>query len=68
MQRPTTNTISPGPLCDKEEQIAFVYIPLMTKTEVSHNSGIPASEDNPASSVQADGSGNKSPAQAGCKP
>ena len=38
----------------------FVYVPLITGTEVSHNSGIPASKDNPASSVQANGSGNMS--------
>ena len=40
----------------------------MTGTEVSHNSRIPASEDNPASSVQADGNGNMAPALTGCKP
>ena len=28
-----------------------LYVPLMTGTEVSHNSGIPVSEDNPASGV-----------------
>ena len=37
-----------------------VYIPLMIGTEVSHNSGIPASEDKPALGVQADGNGNMS--------
>ena len=45
-----------------------VYVPLMTRTKVSHNFGILASKDYPASGVQADGSGNMSPAQAGCKP
>ena len=45
-----------------------MYVPLMIGTEVSYNSRIPTSKDNPASSVQVDGSGNMSPAQAGCKP
>ena len=40
----------------------FVYVPLMTGTEVFHNSRIPTSKDNPASSVQDDGNGNMSPA------
>ena len=35
-----------------------MYVPLMTGTEVSHNFGIPTSEDNPASCVQVDGNGN----------
>ena len=46
----------------------FIYVPLMIGNEVSHNSGIPASEDNPASGVQADGNGNMAPALASCKP
>ena len=45
-----------------------VYFPLMNGTEVSHNSRIPALEDNPKSSVQANGNGNVAPALAGCKP
>ena len=45
-----------------------VYILLMTGTEVSHNSRIPASKGNPASSVQADGNGSMSLALASCKP
>ena len=45
-----------------------LYVPLITGTEVSHNSGIPVSEDNHASGVQADGNGNMAPALAGCKP
>ena len=44
----------------KGEQTASAYVPLMTGTEVSPNCGIPASEDNLASSVQADGNGNMS--------
>ena len=46
----------------------FVYVPQMTGTEVSHNSRIPASEDNLASSVQADGNKSMSLTLAGCKP
>ena len=68
MQRHATDTVSPGPWWGKKEQTASVYVPLMTGTEVSYNSGIPAYEDNPASSVQVDGNGDMSPAQAGCKP
>ena len=68
MQRPTTDTISLDPWWGKEEQTTFVYVPLMTGIEVSHNSGIPASEENPALGVQADGNGNIAPALAVCKP
>ena len=68
MQCPATNIISLGPWWGKEEQTASMYIPLITGIEVSHNFGIPASEDNPASSVQAYGNGNMSPALVGCKP
>ena len=45
-----------------------VYVTLMTRIEASHNYEIHVSEDNPASSVQADGNGNMAPALAGCKP
>ena len=45
-----------------------VYVPLMTGTEASHNSGIPASEDNLSSNVQVDGNGTMAPALAGYKP
>ena len=45
-----------------------MHVLLMTGTEVSHNSGISAFEDNPASSVQVDDSSNIFLAQAGCKP
>ena len=37
-----------------------VLLPLMTGTTLSRNHGIPASEDNPASYVQADDRNNKS--------
>ena len=46
MQRPETDTGSPGPWWGKEEQTEFVTIPLMTGTGVSHNSGILVSEVN----------------------
>ena len=55
-----TDTGSLGPCWGKEEQIAFVHVPLMTGTMVSHNSGIPASRGNPALCVQAGGNGNMS--------
>ena len=38
----------------------FVPVPLMTGAELSHNSGILASMDNPVSSTQADGNDNMS--------
>ena len=44
-----------------------VYVLLMTGTEVSHNSGILASEDNLALSVQVDGNGNMALALASYK-
>ena len=39
-----------------------VRVPLMTGTEVSHKSGVPASEGNPVSSVPAYGNDNMSSA------
>ena len=45
-----------------------MYVPLIAGTKVSHNSGIPASEDNLASGVQVDGNGNMAPALVGHKP
>ena len=68
MQRPATDIVSPGPWWGKKEQTAFVYVPLMTGPEVFHNSRILASEDNPASSVQADSNGNMSPFLFGLEP
>ena len=68
MQCPTTNIVSPDPWWGKEEQTVSVHVPLMTRTEVSHNFGILAFEDNLASSVQADGNGNMAPALGGHKP
>ena len=45
---PGTDTGSPGPCWDKEEQIAFAHVPMMIGIEVSYNSGIPASMGDPA--------------------
>ena len=45
-----------------------MYVPLIAGTKVSHNSGIPASEDNLTSGVQVDGNGNMAPALVGHKP
>ena len=45
-----------------------VYFPLMIGIEVSHNYGILAFKDNPASSVQAYGNGSMSPALFGLEP
>ena len=58
MQHPRTDIGSLGPCWGKEEQVASVHVPLMTGTMVSHSSGIPASEGNPVSSVQAGSTGN----------
>ena len=65
MQRPKTSTSSPGPLWGMEEQTESVNVPLMTEIGVSHNFGIPTSEENPVSCVQADGNINMSSALAG---
>ena len=65
MQHPKTDTVFLGPLRGREEQTASVHVPLMILTMVSHNSGIPASEGNLVSSVQAGGTGNMLSALAG---
>ena len=61
MQRPRIDTGSPGPWWGKKEQTESVNVPLMTGTEVSHNSGILASEGNPVSCVQTGGNGKMFP-------
>ena len=61
MQHPVTDTSSPGPCSGKEKQTVSVYIPLMIRTKVSHNSKITASTGNPVSSVQAGDNGNMFP-------
>ena len=53
-----TDNVFLGPWHGREEQIASMHTPLMTRTMVSHNSRIPASKGNPVSSVQAGGIGN----------
>ena len=65
MQCPGTDTGSPGPWWGKEEQTESVNVPLMTGTEVSHNSRIPSFKGNPISCVQAAGNGNMFPVLAG---
>ena len=60
MQHPRTDTGFSGPHWGKKEQIVSVHVPLMIETVLSHNSRIPASEGNPTSYVQADGSNNMS--------
>ena len=62
MRHPGTDTIFPGPWWAREEQTAYVHVPLMTGTRVSHNPGILVFEDNPVSCVQADDNGNMSSA------
>ena len=58
MQHPWTDVDSFGPCWGNEEQTASVHASLMNGTVVSHNSGIPTSEGNPVSSVQAGGTRN----------
>ena len=54
------DTGSSGPHWGKKEHTTSVHVPLMNGTMPSQNLRIPASEGNPASYVQADGSGNMS--------
>ena len=65
MQHPGTDIGSPSLCWGKEEQNASAHIPLMIGTMMSHNSGIPASVDNPVSYAQADGNGSMSSAPSG---
>ena len=58
MQHPGTDTDSSSPHQGEKEHTASVHVPLMTGTRASHSLKIPASKDNPASHVQADGNGN----------
>ena len=58
MQRPEIDTGSLGPCWGREEQAESVNVPLMIRTEVSHNSRIPASKGNPVSCVQAGDNSN----------
>ena len=58
MQRLRTDTGSLGPWWGRDEQTEFVNAPLMIGSEVSHNSGILASEGNLVSCVQAGDNSN----------
>ena len=55
-----TDIVFLSPWWGREEQTAFVHVPLMTGTGVSHSLGIPVSKDNPVSCVKASGNGNMS--------
>ena len=65
MQRPRTDTGSPGPWWGKEEQTESVYVLLMTRTGVFHYFRVPVLEDNFVSCVQASGNGKTFSALAG---
>ena len=65
MQHPGTDTGPSGPYWGEKKQTMSVPVPLMTGIALFHNSGILASEGNPASYVQADGSGSMSSALSG---
>ena len=65
MQHPGTDTSPSSPYWGEKEQTVSVHVPLMTRTALSHNSGILASVDNPISCSQADGNDNMSSASSG---
>ena len=65
MRHPGTDNFFLGPWHGREEQIASVHAPLMTRTMVSHNYRIPTSKGNPISSVLDGGTGNTLSALAG---
>ena len=65
MQHPETDIGFPGPCLGKEEQTWSVHVPLMIRSVMCHNSGIPASVDNPVSCAQAYGNGSMSSAPSG---
>ena len=64
MQCLKTSIDSLGPWWGREEQTKSMNVPLMTRTEVSQNSGIPAFDGNPVSCVQVSGNRNMSSALA----
>ena len=53
-----TDTSPLGPCRGKEERTAFMRVPLMIRTMVSHASSISASAGNPVYNAQAGGTGN----------
>ena len=60
MHHPKTDTSLSSPHWGEKEQIVSTPIPLITGTMLPHNSGIPASVDNPVSFAQADGNSSMS--------
>ena len=68
MQHPGTYTGPFGLQWGEKEQTVSAPVPLMTRTVLSQNPGILASEGNPASHVRADGNGNKSAVLTDWKP
>ena len=60
MQHPETDTGPSSLHWGEKEQTVSTQIPFTTGVVVSHNSGDPASEGNPASYVLVDGSNNMS--------
>ena len=65
MQHLGTNIDSPGPCWGKEEQTAFMHVPLIIGTVMSHNYEIPTSMDNLVSCAQAYANGSMSSASSG---
>ena len=65
MRYPRTDIGSLCPCWGKDEQPVAEHVPLMTRIELSHNSEILGFDGNPASYVQADGSGSMSSALSG---
>ena len=60
VQHLETNASPFDPHWGEKEQIVSALILLMIGTPLSHNSGIPASVDNPVSCAQADDNGRMS--------
>ena len=60
MEHPETDTGPSSPHWGEKEQTVSTPMPLMTGTALSHNSGIPASVDNPVSCSQVDGNDSMS--------
>ena len=54
MQQPGTDTGPSGPYWGEKERTTSASVTLMTRTTLSHNSGILASVDNPVSCAHAD--------------
>ena len=65
MQHPGIDTSPSNLYWGENEQTVSAPVPLMTRTALSHNSGILASEDNPVSCAQGDGNGSMSSSSSG---